>query len=50
MESFETRSIGDDLFEVIVDGVKRPIPYTMEQVSELYAIMWEKDNENKVQT
>ncbi len=50
MESFETISIGNDLFKVIVDGVERPIPYTMEQVAELYAIMWEEDNEKKIQT
>ena len=51
MMTFETKSIGNDLFEVTVDGKKRPIPYTLEQVAELYEILWKEDeNENKVQT
>jgi len=40
MQTFETKYIGNDLFEVSIDGVKSPVPYTMEQVGELYAMNW----------
>ena len=50
MKTFETKHIVDDLFEVTIDGVKRPVPYTMEQIGELYEMLWrEEQNEKEVQ-
>lgn len=44
MKEFHTKLIGEDLFEVYIDGVKQPIPYTLTQLGELYAAKWEEGN------
>lgn len=45
MENFEAKFIGDDLFQVTIDGVAQPTLYTREQVGDLYAALWTKSKE-----
>lgn len=52
MTKFETRYIGDDLYEVTVDGKVLPVPYKLTDIAQLYEDLWHEDEggKNEVQT
>ena len=40
MKKFETRYIGNDLYEVVVDGEPQPVPYKLTEIAQLYEDLW----------
>lgn len=45
MEYFKSQKIGDDLYEVWIDGVKQDELYDLAGLGELYEKLWRKDEE-----
>ena len=40
MTSFETKSVGKNLYKVTINGIEQPRIYTIEEIGDIYARNW----------
>ena len=45
MKTFEVVRVGEDLYQIIVDGVARSQFYTSDDIGDLYASLWDESSE-----